>query len=113
MVRYKDFLGQTVHVKVDRPLGSLHPTFHFEYPLNYGFIPQTQAEDGEEIDVYVLGLDVPVSTTQVTIVAIIQRNDVDENKLVGTLDGSTPSAQTILEAVHFQEQFFDSRVVFD
>jgi len=44
-----EFLGKIVKVKVDRPLGSKHPKFNWTYPINYGSLPKTKAEDGEEI----------------------------------------------------------------
>ena len=42
-------LGKKVHVIIDRPLGSTHPTFpNLIYPLNYGYVPVILAPDGEE-----------------------------------------------------------------
>ena len=37
----KDYIGQIVLVKMDRPLGTKHPKHGFVYPVNYGFIPNT------------------------------------------------------------------------
>ena len=54
--RYKYYLGKEVLVKVDRKLGDKHPNFDFIYPINYGYIPNTLSEDGEEIDAYILGI---------------------------------------------------------
>jgi len=34
-----EFLNKEVKVIIDRPLGSKHPKFAFEYPINYGYIP--------------------------------------------------------------------------
>ena len=52
----KHYLGKTVTVRIDRPVGSVHPK-HPEviYPINYGYIPGVIGGDGEELDVYVLG----------------------------------------------------------
>ena len=52
--KYKYYLGKEVLVKVDRKLGEKHPNFDFMYPVNYGYIPNTLSEDGEEIDAYIL-----------------------------------------------------------
>lgn len=41
-IEYADaraFVGQVIHVKIDRPLGSRHPEWGFIYPVNYGFVP--------------------------------------------------------------------------
>ena len=43
------YIGRTVDVVMDRPLGSLHPKYGFEYPVNYGYIPHTISGDGEEL----------------------------------------------------------------
>jgi len=52
----KQYLDQIVSVRIDRPLGTKHPKWEFYYPVNYGYIPNTKAPDGEEIDAYVLGI---------------------------------------------------------
>ena len=41
---------------IDRPLGSAHPQHpDLVYPVNYGYIPNTEAGDLDPIDAYVLG----------------------------------------------------------
>ena len=47
-----------VKIIVDRPMGSFHPE-HSDlfYPINYGYIPGMIAPDGDEQDVYILGVD--------------------------------------------------------
>jgi hypothetical protein len=106
------WLGRTVHVTVDRPLGSTHPEHpDLVYPLNYGFVAGTLAGDGEPVDAYVLGVDIPVDKATGTVVAAIERRDDVEGKLVVALAGSGPwSQEGITEAVRFQEQWFDSHV---
>jgi inorganic pyrophosphatase len=55
------FLGRTVIVRTDRPIGSKHESFDIHYPVKYGYIPDTMAPDGEELDAYVLGVLVPIA----------------------------------------------------
>lgn len=56
----ESFLGKTVRISIDRPIGSVHPKYKsLIYPINYGFIPNVWSEDGEELDVYLLGVDKP------------------------------------------------------
>ena len=51
-------IGRTVTVTVDRPLGSYHPEHkNMYYPINYGYVEGIMAPDGEEQDVYILGVD--------------------------------------------------------
>lgn len=106
------WLGRRVAVVIDRPLGSAHPRHpDIIYPINYGYIPGTQAGDLEPIDVYVLGIDVPVSSIIGEVVAIIVRRDDIEDKLVVAPAGMRPTIDEIGDAVRFQEQFFDSEIV--
>ncbi|CAM3517550.1 inorganic diphosphatase [Parendozoicomonas haliclonae] len=108
---YQHFLGQQLTVKVDRPLGSRHPEYHYQYPVNYGFIPNTQAEDREEIDAYILGVNEPISEFTGQCIAIIFRHDDCENKLIIAPEKSSFSDEDISIAVHFQEQYFQTEVV--
>ena len=51
-------IGKVLKVKIDRPLGSSHPDYpEHIYPINYGYVEGIIAPDGEEQDVYVLGVD--------------------------------------------------------
>ncbi len=103
----KSFLGKTVNIKIDRPMGSRHPR-HPEmiYPVNYGFIPNVYSGDGAELDVYLLGVDVPVREYTASVIGIIYREDDVEDKLVAAPDGIHFSKEEIQAAVNFQEQFF-------
>ncbi len=56
----KSYLGKTVSISIDIPIGSVHPKHQdIVYPINYGFIPNVLG-DGEELDVYLLGVNTPV-----------------------------------------------------
>jgi len=46
----RDFLNRTVKVKIDRPLESRHPQHGFIYPVNYCYVPDTPAPDGDDLD---------------------------------------------------------------
>lgn len=107
----RTFLGQHVAVVIDRPLGSLHPRHGFCYEVNYGFLPGTHAPDGEALDAYLLGVTEPVLHGAGWVVAIIHRADDDDDKLVVLPSDVALSDAEIMRAVHFQERFFESRVV--
>ena len=48
-------IGSVVKVIVDRPLGTYHPEHKdIYYSVNYGYIPDIVALDGEEQDAYSL-----------------------------------------------------------
>ncbi len=110
--QYVRLLGQTVEVIVDRPLGSAHPrNSSLVYAINYGYIPGTKAEDGHEIDVYILDEARPVARYVGVIIAIIHRDDDDECKLVASRRDA--SVAEIQAATHFVEQYYQSTIVKD
>lgn len=109
----QDFLGKLVHVEIDRPLGSRHPTYDYVYPLNYGFLPGTQSGDGEDLDAYILGIAEPIQTFEGRCIAVIHRLNDNDDKLVIVPDGADFSDDQIREATLFQEQFFESIVIRD
>lgn len=107
-----NFLGKTVHVKIDRPLNSKHPKHGFVYEINYGFIPDTKAPDGEEIDAYVLGIDEPIEEFSGKCIAVIHRSNDNDDKLVVVPENFKEiSDEEILKLVNFQEKWFKSTVV--
>src|SRR3989344_5383126 len=77
-----DYLNLLVDVIIDRPLNSLHPKHVFRYEANYGFMPNTTAPDGEEIDAYVLGVEKPLEKFHGKCIAVIHRTNDNDDKLV-------------------------------
>ena len=108
----RSYLGKTVHIGIDRPIGYVHHKGEYDlvYPINYGYIPGVLGGDGEEMDVYLLGVDAPVKEFDAHIIAIVHREDDVEDKLVGTPEGMTFTAEEIAAAVRFQEQYYNSYV---
>lgn len=45
------------------------------YPINYGYIEGIMAQDGEEQDVYILEVDIPVEKFAGKVITIVHRND--------------------------------------
>lgn len=105
------YIGKTVSVMIDRPIGSQHPKYGFEYEINYGFISDTKAPDGKEIDAYVLEIDYPMKEFKGKCVAVIHRTNDDDDKLVVVSEGSEVSDEQIRTATGFQEQFFKSEII--
>lgn len=105
----KSFLGKTVDIIVDRPIGSVHPKHRdIIYPVNYGYIPNVFSGDGEEMDVYLLGVDVPVEKYKACIIVIVHRHDDVEDKLIAAPKGVNFTEDEISKAIYFQEQYFDT-----
>lgn len=111
MKNISDYIGKKVKVIIDRPLASKHPKHNFIYMLNYGYVPDTINSDGEEIDVYVLGIFKPIDEFEGEVIAIIHRTDDDDDKLVVVPKGKTYSDEQIKALTEFQEQFFNSIIL--
>lgn len=109
----KLYLGQIITVSIDRPTGSIHPKFHFTYPVNYGFVPHTKAPDGEAIDAYVLGPTEPLTEFRGNCIALIHRINDDDDKLVITSTNTNLTDEEIKKLTNFQEQFFESVIIRD
>lgn len=107
-------IGKTVKVTIDRPLGSFHPEHSdMYYPVNYGYVEGIIAPDGEEQDVYILGVDKPLKEFTGRIIAVIRRLDDVEEKWVAAPENVTFNKEEIMERVHFQEKYFKSEIITD
>jgi len=106
----RTFIGKTVDVEIDRPLGSRHPEWGFIYPVNYGFVPNIPAPDGEELDAYILGVFEPLEAFTGKCIAVVHRLDDDDDKLVVVPAEKSYTDEQIVALTEFQERFFESRV---
>lgn len=105
----ESFAGRKVHVIVDRPMGCNHKGI--PYPINYGFLPGVMAGDGEEQDVYILGVTTAIQEFDGIIIGAAVRRDDVEDKLIAAPAGMTFSREEMARAVHFQEQYFDTEIL--
>lgn len=106
------YLGKTVTVVVDRPIGFHHVTkgIHLDYTINYGFLPGVTGGDGEEQDVYILGVSQPLESFTGRIIGAVRRKDDNEDKFVAAPEGIPFTSPQILEEIWFVEKYFDSSV---
>ena len=112
MIKMKKIIGQTIKGTIDRPLGSNHPEYpDIIYLVNYGYADDFIGGDGEPQDVYVLGVDKPVETFYGQVLAIYHRYDDVEDKWIVCVDDRHYTDQEILDAIHFQEQYFEGSLV--
>jgi len=110
MIKPQNFLGQTLTIHIDRPLGSRHPEHGFIYPLNYGYLPGVIGDDGEELDAYLLGVFEPVKKFRGVCIAVIHRLDDQDDKLVITPERTAYTPDQIRALTEFQERFFQSEI---
>ena len=104
----RNYINQIINIQIDRPMGSYHPKYHYLYPINYGYVPNTLSEDNEELDCYLLGVFEPVDTFKGKCIAVIHRNDDQDDKLIIVPKGKNYSDEAILALVEFQEHYFKS-----
>ena len=107
----KEFLNKIVKVKIDRKLGSQHPKYNYIYPVNYGYVPNTISGDGEELDCYLLGVFEPVSEFEGLCIAIVQRTNDNDDKLIIVHENKSFSNNEIQVLTEFQEQYFQSEII--
>ena len=104
-------IGTIVKVIVDRPLGTYHPKHKdIYYSVNYGYIPGVIAQDGEEQDAYILGVNQPVKEFTGKVIAIIHRFDDVEEKWVVAPEDAFFTKDEILRQVDFQERYFRTEI---
>ena len=106
--KYRAMLGKQVEVVIDRPIGSKHPQFNTVYETNYGYVANTLAGDGKEIDAYVLGINRTIDTFSGLCIAVIWRTDDSEHKLV--VGHQALTEKTIKEQTSFIERYFQTHI---
>ncbi len=105
-------IGKIVTVTVDRKMGTYHPKYKdLYYPINYGYVEGIMAQDGEEQDAYILGVDEPLDSFSGVIIAVIKRNNDLEDKWVVAPKGVFYTKEEIQKQVYFQERWFDSEII--
>lgn len=108
----REYLGKIVTVVIDRPIGFHHVTkgIHLDYTVNYGFLPDVLGGDGEEQDVYILGVTEPLERFTGRVIAVVRRRDDNEDKFVAAPEDVILTAEQIRKEIHFVEKYFDSSV---
>ncbi len=102
-------------------MGTYHPKHkNLYYPVNYGYVDGVTGGDGEEQDIYLLGVTSPVTEFMGKVIAVYHRYDDDENKWVvipcdenGNVptDIKIPNKDEIYAQIAFQERFFSGVLV--
>lgn len=107
----KNYISKIVNVKIDRPLGSKHPNLDMIYPVNYGYVPNTVSGDGEELDCYVLGVFEPIEEFNGRCIAVINRINDNDDKLIIVPEDKNYSNEQIEALTEFQERYFKSKII--
>ena len=105
------YMGKILKVKIDRPLGSLHPKYGFEYEVNYDFIPNTISGDREELDAYILGVGKPLKIFIGKCIAVLHGLNDNDDKLIVVSENVNFSNAKIEKLTNFQEQWFKHVII--
>lgn len=104
----KKYLGKTINIKIDRPMGSTHPRIsELFYTSNYGYLEGVLAPDGDFLDAYLLKVEKPVSEFKGIVIAVIHRLKDDDDKLVVVPGNENMTDDEIKTAVEFQEKWIN------
>lgn len=101
----REYLGKELYIKIDRPLGSIHPKYDYIYLVNYEYVPDTISGGGEELDAYLLGVFEPVIEAKGKVIAILHRTNDDILILSGNEKNYTN--EQIDALTEFQEKYFE------
>lgn len=104
-----NLLGKDIKVYIDRPIGYNHEGII--YTQNYGYIKELKALDNEYQNAYVIGIDKPVKSFAGKVIAIINRKNDIEDKLIVCDKNANYTKDEIKELVNFQEKYFKSKII--
>ena len=107
--KLEKMLGETVKVYIDRPIGYDHKGIIYEQ--NYGYIKEYKAADGEYQDAYVIGVDHPVEEFEGKVIAIVNRKDDTEDKLIVCEKDKDFTNEEIEAMIRFQERYFKHKIL--
>ena len=106
-----EYLGKEVNVIVDRQLGSKDAVADYTYEVNLGFVPNSVALNGDEIEAYVLGVSKPVDGFQGQCAAVMHRLDKSGDILVVSPSHLVLSDEEIQTLTAFREKDFKSEII--
>lgn len=101
------WLGKTVTMTVDRPIGTVCDDSAEPYPINFGYLPGVLSPSGEKQSVYLVGVERPVERYTGRVVAALYRENGSPGALVVAPVGQRPHQATIMEQVWFRESPYE------
>lgn len=106
----REMIGKPVLVTVDHPLGSLHPSLaDAVYTVNTGYVILNE----EITDAYVIGPEEPLDTFSGIVCGIIYRRNSDRIRLIVMRAGEMPDREEIIRKIGFEEQYYETRIIWD
>ena len=105
----KSLINKEVTVYIDRPIGYNHNGII--YTQNYGYIKEFKALDGEYQDAYILGINKPIEIFEGKVLAIINRKNDIEDKLIVCGKNEDYTDKEIRQLIDFQEKYFKYKII--
>lgn len=90
-----------VVVYVDKPMGSIHPRFGWNYPINCGYVRHACTIYGDDLTAYIIGIDRPVDIFSGKVIAVVYRQEDKSYRLVVAPDGMDFNDSEIAKALEF------------
>ncbi len=106
-----DYLNKIVEIKIDKPIGSTHPTHGFIYPINYGYVRSTLNCNNKKLDAYVLGIYKPLKTFTGKCIAILRRTTGNDDILIIAPENTVFTNEEIRVLTDFQEHYFETIIL--
>ena len=94
---------------IDRPIGFNHNGII--YTQNYGYIKDLKALENEFQDAYVIGENNPLDSFEGKVIAIINRTNDIEDKIVVCNKNANFTKDEIKDFVYFQEKHFKVKII--
>ena len=104
------FLGTQATVCIEHTIGELHGVFADEqYLCNTGYIEELAVHSGLFQDAYVIGQTEPAESFMGTVIGIVYRREGGSAWIVA--DGTDYDHAWIIDQIAFQEQYYETRIV--
>lgn len=107
----KALLGSEVHIVIDRPKGSQHPTENYAYALNAGYIDMVRSPEGEALEAYYLGEAMTQTVSGIALALVKHLTDGGMRLIVVPFDARDLSNEDIEKAIAPQEQWFKHEII--
>ena len=105
----KELIGKNVIVYIDRPIGYSHNGIL--YTQNYGYIKDFKALDGKYQDAYVIGVDESLDIFEGKVIAVVNRKDDIEDKLIVCEKNKNYTNEKINNLINFQKKYFKHKIL--
>ena len=108
----RSYFGKSVTVKVSKPIGYIEKSGNHtvRYKVNYGIIDELKNDLGEPMGAYILGSKEPTESFTGVLIAIINSESGDEDKLVVAPEGVVLNQAQIAAKIHFRDKYSKSTI---